>query len=119
MSPTIVLKNGKPFIVTGSPGGSKIITTTLQVILNVIEHEMNIQEAVNAIRIHQQWQPHKLDKLHYEKGISLDTLGLLESMEHNVVQSKHVMGAASSILIYEGKYYGASDPRRPGLALGY
>lgn len=116
MSPTIVLKNGKPFLITGSPGGSKIITTTLQVILNVIDHQMNIQEAVNAVRIHHQWQP---DKLKYEKGLSLDTIRLLEAMGHNVVKVKRAMGAASSILIDRGFYYGAGDPRRFGVALGY
>ncbi|MFQ5586942.1 MAG: gamma-glutamyltransferase, partial [Thermodesulfobacteriota bacterium] len=60
MSPTIVLKEGKPFIVTGSPGGSRIITTTLQVIMNVIDHGMNIQEAVNAARVHHQWLPDEI-----------------------------------------------------------
>jgi gamma-glutamyltranspeptidase / glutathione hydrolase len=116
MSPTIVLKNGKPFLITGSPGGSKIITTALQVIMNVIDHQMNIQEAVNAVRIHHQWLP---DKLEYEKGLSLDTLRLLKGMGHNVVKTKRAMGAASSILIHDGVYYGAGDPRRFGVALGY
>jgi gamma-glutamyltranspeptidase/glutathione hydrolase len=115
MSPTIVLKNGKPFIVTGSPGGSRIITTTLQVILNVIAHNMNIQEAVNAVRIHHQWQP---DEIRIEKGLSLDTIKLLTEMGHKVVV-KPTMGTASSILIDKGLYYGASDPRRSGMALGY
>ncbi|MBE9561442.1 MAG: gamma-glutamyltransferase, partial [Proteobacteria bacterium] len=115
MSPTIVLKNGKPFIITGSPGGSKIITTTLQVILNVIDHKMNIQEAVNAIRIHHQWQP---NEIRIEKGLNLDTIKLLTNMGHKVVL-KHTMGVASSILLDNGLYYGASDPRRSGLALGY
>jgi len=116
MSPTIVFKNGKPFIITGSPGGSKIITTTLQVILNVIDHKMNIQEAVNAVRIHHQWQP---DKLRYEKGMNLDTFRLLKGMGHQLVKAKRAMGAASSILIQDGVYYGAGDPRRFGVALGY
>ncbi len=115
MSPTIVLKNGKPFLITGSPGGSKIITTTLQVILNVIDHDMNIQEAVNAVRIHHQWLP---DQIRIEKGLNLDTIKLLTSMGHKVVV-KNTMGDASSILIKNGLYYGASDPRRFGVALGY
>jgi gamma-glutamyltranspeptidase/glutathione hydrolase len=117
MSPTIVLKDGGPFLATGSPGGSRIITTTLQVIMNVVDHGMNIQEAVNAPRIHHQWLP---DETRIEEGISPDTIKLLEAMGHTVsVQS--TMGAASSILIdnEKGVYYGASDPRRSGLALGY
>ncbi len=115
MSPTIVLKEGKPFLITGSPGGSKIITTTLQVIMNVIDHGMNIQDAVNALRIHHQWLP---DQLRVEKGLSLDTLRGLKKMGHKIVETKP-MGAASSILIKNGDYYGAADPRRGGLALGF
>lgn len=117
MSPTIVLKDGKPFIITGSPGGAKIITTTLQVIMNVIDHLMNIQEAVNAVRIHHQWQP---DELRVEKGLSLDTIKLLTELGHKVVV-KNTMGDASSILLdpARGIYYGAADPRQAGLALGF
>jgi len=115
MSPTIVLKDTKPFIVTGSPGGSKIITTTLQVIMNVIDHKMNIQEAVNAVRIHHQWFP---DKIRIEKGLNSDTIKLLTDMQHTVV-TKNTMGAAASILIDNTILYGANDPRRQGIALGY
>jgi gamma-glutamyltranspeptidase/glutathione hydrolase len=117
MSPTIILKDGKPFIITGSPGGSRIITTTLQVILNVIDHNMNIQEAVNAPRVHHQWLP---DETRIEEGISPDTINILNEMGHTV-SVKRTMGAASSILMdnKNGFYYGASDPRRNGLALGY
>ena len=117
MSPTILLKNGKPFLATGSPGGSRIITTTLQVILNVIDHGMNIQEAVNAPRIHHQWLP---DEVRIEKGLSHDTVKLLEDKGHKVV-IKRSMGAASSIMIdsKEGLFYGAADPRKEGLAAGY
>ncbi|MDM8558723.1 gamma-glutamyltransferase [Candidatus Parabeggiatoa sp. HSG14] len=117
MSPTIVLKEGNPFLITGSPGGSKIITTTLQIIMNVITHKMNIQEAVNALRIHHQWLP---DELRVEEGISLDTLKLLTGMKHEVVV-KNAMGSASSILIDQtrGIFYGAADPRRGGIALGF
>ena len=117
MSPTIVKKDGKVYIVTGSPGGSRIITTTLQVIMNVIDHRMNIQEAVNAPRVHHQWLP---DEIRIEKGISLDTVKILTDMGHTVTQKK-AMGAASSILVdrESSLIYGASDPRREGLALGY
>jgi gamma-glutamyltranspeptidase/glutathione hydrolase len=115
MSPTIVLKDTKPFIVTGSPGGSKIITTTLQVIMNVIDHNMNIQEAVNAVRIHHQWYP---DEIRIEKGLNGDTIKLLTDMQHTVV-TKNTMGAAASILIDNTTLYGANDPRQQGIALGY
>jgi len=117
MSPTMVLKEGKPFIVTGTPGGSMIITVTLQVIMNVIDHKMNIQEAVNATRIHHQWLP---DELRVEQGLSKDTLQQLKTLGHNVVRNSS-MGGASSILIDEERevYYGAADPRKAGFALGY
>jgi gamma-glutamyltranspeptidase/glutathione hydrolase len=117
MSPTIVLKKDKPFIITGSPGGSRIITTTLQVIMNVIDYEMNIQEAVNAPRVHHQWLP---DEVRMEEGIGVDTIRILKGMGHKVVV-KGAMGAASSILINSkgGNLYGAPDPRREGIAVGY
>jgi gamma-glutamyltranspeptidase/glutathione hydrolase len=115
MSPTIVLKDGKPFLVTGSMGGSRIITTTLQVIMNVIDHNMNIQEAVNAVRIHHQWLP---DEIRVEEGLSLDTMKLLAEKGHKVVV-KEAIGAAASILIDQKTLSGANDPRRQGMALGY
>ena len=108
MSPTIVKKDGKNFLVTGTPGGSRIITTTLQVIMNVIDHRMNVQAAVNAPRIHHQWLP---DEIRIEAGISPDTMSLLEAKGHKVVQ-KRAMGASQSILIQDGRFYGAADPRR-------
>ncbi|MGH1482713.1 MAG: gamma-glutamyltransferase [Geminicoccales bacterium] len=116
MSPTIVLKDGKPFLVTGSPGGSRIITTTLQVIMNVIDHGMNIAEATHAARIHHQWLP---DELRIEEGISADTVHLLEQRGHNVVV-KNAMGSTQSIMVTDEGLYGASDPRRVGaLTRGY
>lgn len=109
MSPTIVKKDGKNYIVTGSPGGSRIITTTLQVLMNVIDHNLNIQAAVNAPRIHHQWLP---DEIRIEQGISPDTIRLLEGMGHSVVQ-KSAMGAIQSIMVGEdGVFYGGADPRR-------
>ena len=116
MSPTIVLKDGKNFLITGSPGGSRIITTTLQVILNVIDHKMNIQSAVNAPRIHHQWWP---DEIRIEAGISLDTKRILAAKGHKVVQ-KSAMGAIQSIHIpQKGQFLGGADPRRStSLALG-
>ena len=95
MSPTIVMKDGEVFLVTGSPGGSRIITTTLQVIMNVIDHGMNIAEASFAPRIHHQWLP---DEIRIEEGINLDTVGLLEQRGHKV-SAKSVMGSTQSILV--------------------
>ena len=109
MSPTIVKKQGRNFLVTGSPGGSRIITTTLQVILNVIDHDMNIQTAVSAPRIHHQWLP---DELRIEQGLSGDTIELLEGRGHTVVTNS-AMGAIQSIMVGEdGTLYGGADPRR-------
>jgi len=109
MTPTIVKKDGKNFLVTGSPGGSRIITTTLQVVMNVIDHGMNIQSAVSAPRIHDQWLP---DEIRIEDGISPDTIALLKAMGHKVSQQE-AMGAAQSILIEDdGTFTGGADPRR-------
>ncbi len=117
MSPTIVLKDGKTFLVTGSPGGSRIITTVLQVIMNVVDHGMNVAEASAAPRMHHQWLP---DELRVEDGFSPDTLKLLEAMGHTVAV-KSTMGSTQSIMRRDdGALFGASDPRRPdGLAAGY
>jgi len=118
MSPTIVLKDGVVFLVTGSPGGSRIITTTLQVILNVIDHGMNIAEATQAVRVHHQWLP---DELRIEDGLNLDTIRLLVAKGHTVVV-KDAMGSTQSILVdrESGYLFGASDPRRAGaLTAGY
>lgn len=117
MAPTMVFRQGKLFLVTGSPGSSRIISTVSQVILNVIDHRMNIQEAVNAPKVHHEWMP---DELRIEKGISPDTIKILKTMGHNVVQ-RAPMGSASSILVdpVTSKRFGAADPRRDGLAAGY
>ncbi len=118
MSPTIVMKDGKVFLVTGSPGGSRIITTTLQIIMNVIDHGMNIAEASFAPRIHHQWLP---DEIRTEDGISRDTIRVLEQRGHDV-NEKSVMGSTQSIMVdaEAGLLFGASDPRRVDAAtLGY
>ena len=116
MSPTLVLQDGKPFLVTGSPGGSRIITTTLQVIMNVIDHGMNVAEATYAPRVHHQWLP---DELRVEEGLSPDTVRLLEQLGQKVVV-KNAMGSTQSIMVTDEGLYGASDPRRAGaLTLGY
>ena len=108
MSPTIVKQEGKNFLVTGSPGGSRIITTTLQVIMNVIDHGLNIQSSVAAPRIHHQWLP---DELRVEEGLSPDTVKALGKMGHTVKQ-KSAMGAIQSIMVKDGMMYGGADPRR-------
>lgn len=108
MTPTIVKKDGKNFLITGSPGGSRIITTTLQVLMNVIDHDMNIQSAVSAPRMHHQWLP---DEIRVEAGFSPDTLGMLEQRGHTISQQE-AMGAAQSIVIDDGMFYGGADPRR-------
>lgn len=118
MAPTIVMKDGEVFMVTGSPGGSRIITTTLQVIMNVIDHGMNIAEATLTPRIHHQWLP---DEIRIEGGISPDTIALLELRGHRISRQE-VMGSAQSIVRdgKSGRMFGASDPRRAGAAtFGY
>ncbi|MEL4015440.1 gamma-glutamyltransferase [Dryocola clanedunensis] len=108
MSPTIVVKDGKTWLVTGSPGGSRIITTVLQMVINTIDFGMNVAEATNAPRFHHQWL---LDELRVEKGFSPDTLKLLGEKGQKVVV-KEAMGSTQSIMIApDGKLYGASDPR--------
>ena len=108
MSPTIVKQDGKNFMVTGSPGGSRIITTTLQVIMNVIDHGLNIQSAVAAPRIHHQWLP---DEIRIEEGFSHETVQILEGKGHTV-NRKAAMGAIQSIMVKDGVMYGGADPRR-------
>jgi gamma-glutamyltranspeptidase/glutathione hydrolase len=116
MTPTIVFKDGKPFLATGSPGGSRIITTTLQLIMNMIDHGMNVAAATAATRVHHQWLP---DELRVEVGLSPDTVSLLAAKGHHVVV-KDAMGSTQSVMHTDDGFYGASDPRRPGaLTLGY
>lgn len=118
MTPTIISKDGKPFIVTGTPGGSTIITTVFQIIMNVVDHGMDIQQAVNAPRVHHQWYP---EDIQMEKhSLSKDTIELLKSMGHTF-SLRGAIGRAHSILIdpVNGIYYGAADPRLEGIAVGY
>ena len=116
MSPTFVLKDGQIFMVTGSPGGSRIITTVVQVISNVIDHGMNVQEAVSAPRIHHQWLP---DELRTERGLSIDTVRILESRGHKVVVAP-ASGSAQTIMVTPRGLAGAADTRQRGtLASGY
>ena len=116
MTPTIVMKNNKPWLVTGSPGGARIITTVLQSVVNTIDHEMNPAEAIITPRVHHQWLP---DELRVEAGISPDTIKLLQDKGHKVV-TKAPMGRIQIIQADDSGFYGYSDPRNPdGKTLGF
>ena len=116
MTPAIVFKDGELYFATGSPGGSRIITTVVQMILNVIDHGMNVAEATHAPRIHHQWYP---DILYIEKGINYDTQHLLRSRGHDV-RYRNAMGSTQTIMMRDGLLFGATDPRRPdGKTMGY
>jgi len=116
MTPTIVLKNGKPYLVTGSPGGSRIITTVLQVVTNVIDRKLPIAEAVQSPRLHHQWSP---DQVAAERGLSRDLIRALEQRGHKVVEGPP-RTAANSILVTPQGFVGAADNRTRGaLAAGY
>ncbi|SEN00756.1 gamma-glutamyltransferase [Bradyrhizobium sp. OK095] len=110
MSPTIVLKDGKPVLVTGSPGGSRIISTVLQVIVNVLDYKMDVAAAVAAPRLHHQWLP---DEVRIERGFPDDVLFELKAMDHLIVEP---MGqtSANSIAITPNGPLGAPDPRTRG-----
>ena len=117
MTPTFVLKDGKPWLVTGSPGGARIITTVLQVVSNSIDFGMNPAEASTALRFHQQWTP---NELRVENGFSVDTIKLLQQKGQNLVV-KPSMGRTQTIQRQaDGEFWGYSDPRNPdGRAVGY
>jgi gamma-glutamyltranspeptidase/glutathione hydrolase len=116
MSPTIVLKDGKPWLVTGSPGGARIITTTLETIVDMIDFGMNPAEAASTVRFHHQWLP---DELRIERGLSPDTVRLLTEMGYKVVV-KPAMGRTETVEVTPEGFLGYSDPRDPdGLTAGY
>ncbi len=116
MTPTLVLKDGRVHMVTGSPGGSRIITTVLHVILNVLDHGMNIADATNAVRIHHQWMP---DEITYEKGLSEDTVRSLTGMGYTLGRPRS-MGVTQSIMRVGDHWEGAADMRgSSSLAEGY
>ena len=116
MTPTIVLKNGRPFLVTGSPGGSRIITAVLGIITNVIDLDMGVAEAVAAPRIHHQWSP---DEVAAERGLSVDVIRALQARGHKVREGPPGT-SANSILVTPQGFVGAADGRTRGaLAAGY
>ena len=117
MAPTIVLKDGKLFLVLGSPGGPRIITTVANILMGVVDYGMNIQEAVNAPRFHHQWLP---DVTRVESGFSPDTIKRLEGMGHRV-EAGGPWSDGECIMIdpKRGDRLGASDPRNNGRAIGF
>ena len=119
MTPTIVLKDGKLYLVLGSPGGPTIITTVANVLMGVIDYGMNIQEAVNAARFHNQWLPDQIELEQY--GISPDTVHILEHMGHKIKADRDFWGDAECIAIdpKTGERLGASDGRNNGKAVGF
>jgi gamma-glutamyltranspeptidase/glutathione hydrolase len=127
MTPTIITKDGKPVVVLGTPGGARIITAVLQVILNAVDYGMNIQEAVDAPRIHNQWLPEETKLEPY--ALSPDTRKILESMGHRFEEAPPANHVAAIMVgapslggkpVAQNRFYGANDPRGgTGLALGY
>ena len=111
MTPTLVFRNGEPWLATGSPGGSLIITAVMQTILNAMTFDMNIAEAAAAPRVHHQWMP---DRVLIEPGISQDTLNILKGMGHNIESTRRTLGRTNSIQLDGPWRYGYSDLRRPG-----
>ena len=113
MTPLIVLDDGDAWFATGSPGGSRIITTVLQMVVNVIDHGMNIAEAEAAPRMHHQWYP---DVLQLESGFSPDTIRILEARGHEIAATQWSMGSLQTVAFKDGVFRGSSDPRRPNAA---
>jgi gamma-glutamyltranspeptidase/glutathione hydrolase len=117
MTPTVVLKEGRPLLVSGSPGGPRIISTTLLTLLNVVDFGMDVQEAVAAPRFHHQWLP---DELVVEPGTPRDVVEALQERGHRVVVSERTWASAQAVHFdaASGLFFGGSDPRSDGLALG-
>ena len=109
MTPTIIFKDNEPYMVFGSPGGSRIITTVLQVAMNVMEHDMNIAQAVHSPRMHHQWLP---EVLMIEQGFGVDTENLLKQKGYRLYPSS-TMGSVQAIIKKGNYFYGSADPRRP------
>ena len=115
MVPTIVLKDGKPYLALGSPGGPTIINTVLEVMVNVLDFRMNVQDAVDFPRFHHQWMP---DRLSMENGYSPDTVALLEKRGYTI-RRVNAQGECAAILLENGWLEGAADPRTEGTAKGF
>jgi len=108
MTPTIIFKDGRPFLATGSPGGGTIINTVFQTVMNVVEFEMNVAAASSKPRINHQWMPNSTT---IESGVSQDTLNILEDMGHIFNAGLRTLGSTNSIVYRDGYFYGAHDPR--------
>ena len=115
MTPTIVLRDGKLYLVLGSPGGPTIINTVLEVFVNVVDFGMNIADAVDAPRFHHQWMP---DALYMETGFSPDTIALLKARGYTI-KMVNAQGEVAAILSENGWLEGSADPRTEGTARGY
>lgn len=116
MTPTIVLKNNKPFLILGAPGGSTITTAVLQVILNCIDFDMDIQRAIDMPRFHHQFLP---DEINFEYlGAANDVKDNLRSLGFTIGKNITI-GRVEGIMIKENIMYGAADPRGHGIALGF
>lgn len=111
MMPTFVMKDGKPWLITGTPGGSTIITTMVQMVVNVVDHGLNVAEATHQPRIFQSAG----NSLRVEPNFNPDTVRLLKAMGHPI-EMDETMGSAQSIMIDRGLFLGGADPRRPGAA---
>lgn len=120
MSPTIVTKGDGFILVTGSPGGSTIITTTLQIIMNVIDHKMSLEGAVGSPRFHHQWQPDRI--IHERFAILPDAMAVLKELGHanfTLFPYFRGIGDANSVMLKDGRLHGVKDPRAEGIAVGY
>jgi gamma-glutamyltranspeptidase/glutathione hydrolase len=109
MTPTIVLRDGKLFLVLGSPGGSRIITAVLQVLLNVVDFKMNVQDAVDFPRIHQQWQP---DRLYVEQGISPDVVAQLKAQGYTIDYAPGLVPPRVGAILIDGGWLQGGIDRR-------
>ncbi|RYF75298.1 MAG: gamma-glutamyltransferase, partial [Cytophagaceae bacterium] len=118
MTPTILERDGKLFMVVGTPGGSTIMTSVFQTVVNVIEHGMTMQQSVNALKFHHQWLP---DKTIFENGaFSEATQKALISRGYMLEQLTNTLGRMDCVLIRpDGSYEGASDPRADNTAMGF
>jgi gamma-glutamyltranspeptidase/glutathione hydrolase len=117
MTPAILTRDGEFFMALGAPGGARIISSVLQVILNVVDFGMNVQDAVDAPRFHHQWQP---DTLYVERGISPDTVALLRERGHQIDNSPGVVLARVEAIVKNGEWLeGGADGRFSGKAAGY
>jgi gamma-glutamyltranspeptidase/glutathione hydrolase len=116
MTPTIVLKDGKPYLILGSPGGTTIINAVLEVLLNVIDFDMPLAEAVMAGRIHHQWVPDKI--FHEKSALVYDVQQSLIARGYKLVPRDQI-GEVQAILVTPGGYEGVADPRGAGTAEGY